>query len=536
MDTMNRGPRASWRGLPAWNRRRVLQAAGGSAAALAFGLLRPDPAAAGLRDQVSADPFTLGLASGDPTPDGVVLWTRLAIDPYADHGGMDPGTRYRVQWEVAEDDGFARVVARGEEAAVAEYAFSVHAEVVGLRPHRRHWYRFRVGSYVSEVGSTLTAPAYGSLASLRMAAASCMNYRAGYFQTMREIAEQQLDLVLFLGDYLYEYPVQQLAVGRAVPVDLPAIVVPETRTLEQYRARYVLYRSDPDLRAAHRDTPWVCTWDDHEVANDYETNAPDDLARRAAGYRAYWEHMPLRWPAVPRGADARIYRRLGWGSLLQLDVLDTRQYRDPAVAGTTPDDGPRRNPDLEMLGRAQERWLTVGLGRRRHRWNLIGQQLLFGRLNTASTPTAPVQFSGGTWDGYQASQQRVLDTVAGGLSTGRLQNVVTVGGDVHCSYVSDVRADTLDESSPVVLADLTTPSISSAQDFNPAANEARQVRRAVNPTLRWADLHCGYDLVEVGPDRMEIDVRVVDKVSRSDDPVFSGRRFEVENGRPGFVG
>lgn len=516
-------------------RRRFLAAAGGGAAGLAFAL-GPSPTAAAAPGRLTSDPFTIGVASGEPRPDAVLLWTRLAPEPLAVDAGLDPGAKYRVEWEVATDERFAKRVAHGRETATAADHFSLHVDVGRLRPGTVYWYRFRCDGYISPVGRTRTAPDPRTAPALRFGFASCMNYRAGYFQTMRDAADQDLDLMLFLGDYLYEYPVAQLAVGRQIPTDLPPEVVPQLETLEQYRLRYALYKLDPDLQAAHLAMPWVATWDDHEVANDYETDLPDDLVRRAAAYRAYWENMPLRRPQKPKGPDARIYRRISWGSTAQFDILDTRQYRDPETSlSPVPDADPeRRDPARTILGPEQERWLDESLGAERVRWNFVGQQILMARLNTASAEDQPTSFSPGTWDGYQASQQRMFDLVADRRGSGRVRNFCALGGDVHCSYVSDLISDSLDPTSPLIGIDITSPSITSAQDFDPAANERRQIRRRMNETLRWADLHCGYDICDVNAERARFDVRVVDKVSEHDSPVFTGATFTVQDGVPGF--
>ncbi|MEU8222363.1 alkaline phosphatase D family protein [Kribbella sp. NPDC048915] len=527
-------PRTSFRTLPATDRRRFLSLAGGSAAALAFSLGLPRPAAA-TSDGALPYPFTQGVASGDPVQDAVVIWTRIAPTPLLPNGGLDEGANVRVDWQVAEDARFHRVVRSGTVTTNPDTSHTVHVDVSGLRPGREYWYRFRAGSHLSEVGRTRTMPPRESMRPLRFAVASCQNWRAGYFQTMADVVDRDAELMLFVGDYLYEYPVQQLAVGRLIDPNLPAEVVPTTMTLNQYRLRYALYRTDPDLLAAHSSMPWILSWDDHEVANDYESWGTPDLDRRAAAYRAYWEFMPMRWPQPPRGADARLYRRFRHGSLAQIDVLDTRQYRDPQVAGgAAADDGPRRDPAREILGAEQEQWFTAGFGAEPVRWNLVAQQILMARLNTAADPEAPVTFAPGTWDGYQAGQQRLFDTVASSQARGTSSNFVVLSGDVHCSYVSDISADTNDPTSRVIGAEMTSTSITSAQDFNPVANEARQVRRRVNPALKWADLHCGYVLCDLNANRLHADIRAVDKVSRHDDPVFTAASFEVYNGVPGI--
>jgi len=534
MSSSSKNSQPSFRQADAHTRRRFLAAAGGGAAGLAFAL-STGTASHAAPATVKADPFTIGVASGDPRPGSVILWTRLAPEPLAVDAGLDPNATYGVRWEVAADERFRSRVASGQVWTGPEVGHSVHVEVEGLQPGREYWYRFRSGRHLSPVGRTRTAPAPDAESNVRFAFASCMNYRAGWFQTMADVVEQDPDFMMFLGDYLYEYPVQQLAVGRTIPTDLPPEVVPTLQTLEQYRLRYALYKLDPDLQAAHHAMPWVMSWDDHEVANDYETDFRDDLVRRAAAYRAYWENSPLGWPQRPAGPDARLYRRLRWGRMAQFDILDTRQYRDPeTIMSPAPDEGERRDPARTILGAEQEQWFDRGFGATPARWNFVGQQILMARLNTASAEGKPTTFSPGTWDGYQASQQRMFDTVRDGLDRGTVRNFAALGGDVHCSYVSNLQADTLDQDSPIIGTDITSPSITSAQDFNPASNEARQIRRRMNPSLQWADLHCGYDLCEVNTERAEFTVRVVDKVSQHDSPVFDGARFTVLDRVPGF--
>lgn len=515
-------------------RRRFLVAAGGGAAGLAFTLGQPGTAGATPGRGRIEYPFTLGVASGDPVPDGVVLWTRIAPRPFEPHGGMNPAETVAVTWEVATDERFARVVRRGSALARSAYSFSVHVDVRGLLPGRHYWYRFKARGHVSQTARTRTAPADSQSSPMRFAFASCMNYRAGYFQVMRDMADRDPDAVFFLGDYIYEYPVVQLPVGRQLPADLPAELVPETVTLDQYRMRHALYKSQPEVIAAHRFAPWMVMWDDHEVSNDYESDTEAELLRQAAGYRAFWEHMPLRLPQRPVGPQARMYRRLRHGSLAQFDMLDARQYRSPQLQGTIRDTPERRDPARTILGHQQESWFADGLGERPARWNIAPQGVLMAVVNTANTtdgPPAPT-YSPGNWDGYQASQQRLLDAVAAARDTDRLRNFVVLTGDVHCGYVSNLLSDTTDFGSPSIGTEFTSLSVSSAQDFDPVANQRRQIRTVVNPHMRWADLHCGYVLVDLDTERMELEFRAVDKVSKPDDPVFSLRRFTVADGVP----
>lgn len=519
--------RTSFRRLESESRRRFLALAGGGAAGLAFALRRPDPAQAETTTKINSYPFRAGVASGDPLPDSVVLWTRLITDPLDYTGGLPTTGRYRLEWQVATDERFTKIARSGTVTAFAENGYAVHVEAGGLQPSRRYWYRFRIGDHVSEPASTLTAPAPNESRALRFGFASCQNYRAGYFNAMRDAAGADLDAMLFLGDFIYEYGIVQINGGRPVS-GIPSEAQVTATDLADYRFRYGLYRSEDDLLAVSQNTPFITTWDDHELANDYESG-PLDLDRRAAAYRAFWENMPLRRPQQPRGSDARMYRRLRYGTMAQLDVLDTRQYRDPMVGATVPDEGGRRDPDLAMLGAEQEQWLLDGLGARRVRWNLLPQQLLLARLNTASGPDQPTQFSGGTWDGYQATQQRVFSHVGEALDAGRVRNFVALGGDVHRCYASTVPRDTLDPEGPTIGVEVTSPSVSSALDFDPAANERAQIRRTMNPLLAWADLHCGYGICDLDTDRMIIEVRGSDKVSVRDE-VRTLARFTVADG------
>jgi alkaline phosphatase D len=261
--------------------------------------------------KLSRDPFTLGIASGDPLPDGIILWTRLAPEPLA--GGGMLNERVDVEWVVGADEKLSRIVKRGKATASPEHAHSIHAEVRGLDPARWYWYQFRVGQYASAIGRTRTAPDSRSpLKKLSFAFASCQHYEAGYFTAYRHIVEEDIELIVHLGDYIYEGPTQQ---GRARLHNSGEIL-----TLSDYRNRYALYRSDPDLQKAHALFPWVVTWDDHEVDNNYADDKEENgaaretfMERRASAYQAYYEHMPLRRASLPQGTKLLLYRRLAFG-------------------------------------------------------------------------------------------------------------------------------------------------------------------------------------------------------------------------------
>jgi len=262
-------------------------------------------------------PFALGVASGSPRARSIVLWTRLAPLPLQG-GGMEP-VPCEVRWEIAADESFRRIVKSGAALASPERAHAVHVEVDGLDPAREYFYRFGTGDARSPTGRTRTAPAPGQGDErLRLAFASCQQFEQGYYGAHRHLADEGVDLVAFLGDYIYESSWGNDHVRKHG--------TPEPRTLADYRNRYALYRSDPNLQASHACAPWIVVWDDHEVENDYaddrsEELDPDFLARRAAAYRAYFEHMPLRASVLREGNEVRIYDRYEWGSLATIHAL-----------------------------------------------------------------------------------------------------------------------------------------------------------------------------------------------------------------------
>jgi alkaline phosphatase D len=346
------------------------------------------------RRRTLTDPFTLGVASGEPSSDGVVIWTRLAPNPLADDGlGGMPARAVDVEWEVAADERFTRVEQRGIATAAPKLAHSVHVELTGLRPGAEYFYRFRTAGHVSPAGHTRTTPAPGSLAPLTMCFASCSNYEQGLFTAYRRLAEEQPDLVVHLGDYQYEY-----AAGTTMMPDgtVREHVGPETVTLANYRQRYAQYKTDPDLQAAHAAAPWLAVFDDHELADNWADETPERPQpafrnRRAAALRAYYENMPLRRSSMPRGINMQLYRRMHWGDLATFHMLDTRQYRADQACGdkSKSDCAERRDVTRSMLGPRQERWLLNGFQRSRARWDLLGQQARAAhRRGTGACPSA----------------------------------------------------------------------------------------------------------------------------------------------------
>ncbi len=475
------------------------------------------------------DPFTLGIASGDPWPTGVVLWTRLVPEPLAadGRGGM-PRRAVPVDWQVATDPAFRSLVRAGTEAALPERVHALHVEVDGLDPGAEYFYRFRAGPYLSPVGRTRTAPSpLWVPAKARLAVASCANFTDGWYTAYRRIAEEDPDLVLFLGDYIYEYAARAGARVRDV-------LGPATTTLDTYRFRYSQYKRDPDLRAAHEAAPWVVVLDDHEVQNDWAADVAEDgtpraafLARRAAAFEAYYEHMPLRRGSVPSGARMQLYRRLDWGRLAAFHVLDTRQYRSTLTCGQPSCDRARKDPRRTITGAEQERWLLHGLATSPATWQVLAQQVIFTYFDRAAGPAT--NFSGGDWNAYVASRDRVI----GGMVRLHVRNPVVVTGDAHMHLASDLKTDFLDPGSRTVGSEFVGTSISSDGD---GRDQDEGWRRAIasSPHIRFQSSRRGYLRCDLSGAQWRTDLRVLPYVSRPGAPVETAASFAIEDGRPGM--
>ena len=479
------------------------------------------------RDQ----PFTLGVASGYPTPDSVVLWTRLAPQPLAPGGGMAQDIAVAVTWEVASDEAMRNVVSRGVEYATAQWAHSVHAEPTGLMPATDYWYRFTAGGVRSVVGHTRTAPASGNdNARLRLAVASCQQYEHGYYVAYRHMLDDDLDLVVHVGDYIYEGSWGGPGVRRHNG--------PEIFTLDDYRARHALYRTDTDLQAAHAAYPWLVAWDDHEVENDYagEVSEEDDpvdwfLARRAAAYRAFYEHMPLPRRAVPFGAQMRLFAQRSFGQLANLVVLDTRQYRSP-LACTQPARRGSRSANCEelydaartKLGVVQEQWLLRQMSQSRARWNLFAQGTVMAYVDEQAGPGELFWNDG--WNGYHAARRRFMD----GLAATGVRNPLVLSGDIHAFIVSDLHREPADRSSPVIATELVTTSISSQALPQKLLDE----RRPENPNVKFANSERrGYLRLDLTRERMHAELVSMESVTQRDAARFVQASFVVEDGKAG---
>ena len=466
-------------------------------------------------------PFTLGIASGDPLANGVVIWTRLAPDPL-EGGGMAPEP-YRVRWEVASDPAMRQVVRRGTARARAEHAHSVHVDVRGLRPGREYWYRFEVDGHLSEVGRTQTAPAHDRRPeALVFGLVSCQRYNAGFYTAYDDLVAADPDLVVHVGDYIYESP------GGGVRVD----PLPESITLDQYRNRYALYKQDPALVAAHQAAPWLFTWDDHEVENNHAglvpevgSSTPDPAAfraRRAAAYKAYWEHMPFRRRA-PRGPDFRIHRRTQWGRLADIFVLDTRQFRADQCGEVGARCDPAEDESREMLGAAQQRWLARGLRRTRADWAVLAQQVVFSQMDFVPGPAEIYNLD--QWDGYRAARERVLAA----MRDRHPHDNIVLTGDIHASGVADVLADYDDPTSAKMGAEFVGTSVSSKGSDLLAAVVPGVL--AENEHIKWADTSKrGWVKHTVTADEWRADYRHVDDATVEGSPVQTATSWVVPRG------
>lgn len=486
--------------------------------------------------------FKLGVASGDPWPDGIVLWTRLVRDALAADGGMGE-TPVEVIWELARDERFQDIARTGVTLAMPELGHSVHVEVGGLEPGRAYWYRFRSGGDESPTGRTRTAPALGQqVPRLRFAAAACQHWMYGNWAAYRRMAEEDLDFVLHLGDYIYEAPSSSAAAAkqkvRDVPFDVP-------KTLADYRLMHSWYKTDPAIQQAHAACPWIAIWDDHDVENDYAGNhAPARpptaafLRQRAAAYQAYWEHMPLRSAQRPLGPDAQLYRRLAFGDLVDLVMLDERQYRSPLAC---PPPAPKldRNhlvsagecadafdPQRTMLGLDQEAWLARCLAEpARARWLLLGQQLMFSPFERKRGSGTGFDTDG--WGGYAAAHQRIIDLIAARPN----RDTVVLGGDIHGFVASNVPARRQELRSNPVSAHIVCGAISSR--LGDHRNYVASLPE--NPHIQFVDAERhGYTRCTFTRDSASFEFRAVDDVRDPASGIATLAAYETKWGIAGL--
>lgn len=532
-------------GQPSFERREYLQKVGSVAVLSSVGSAGVAQGQNDTTDKETVsfneDPFTLGIASGDPLPTAVVIWTRLAPEPFESDGGM-PNHQVPVQWRVATDEQMNNVVKRGTAHARPEYAHSVHCDVKGLEPNTEYYYQFEVSSnYSTSIGATKTAPTTGqNVDEFTLAFASCQHYPTGYYTAYQHMAEQDLDLVIHLGDYIYEGEGQgpeTLDRGHEPPR--------ETESLDDYRIRYAQYKTDSNLQAAHAAFPWIVTWDDHEVVNDYadddHSSAPPEefLQRRADAYQAFWEHLPLRAERMPDGPDLPLYRRFTFGELAEFNVLDTRQYRDEIIYGEDeePTDGyypSSLNSDRTILGDEQERWLLDGLDDSTAQWNVLAQQVIFAAMDTDPDPDTVSymdQNKTDKWNGYKPNRDRLLDF----MTEQPELNPIVLTGDIHENYVFNIKSDFADSNSETVGTEFVGTSISSFGDGSGGGHRSDQTvyEDEDEPYQKFFNDDRGYVHCTITPDQWKTDFHVVSTVEEPAAPVNTLASFITEAGNPG---
>jgi alkaline phosphatase D len=527
-----------------FSRRHFVGGAGAAFTAIAAPIAAPALIrTAGAQSWRAGNPFSLGVASGAPRPDGFVLWTRLAPEPLSSNpetpGGMS-GADVTLRYEIASDPGLTKIVRRGSAIAEQAFAYSVHLDVAGLEPGPSYCYRFLSGDAVSPTGHAMTLPAPGSApAKLRFGFVSCSNYEHGYFSAYRHLNAEHPEFVLFLGDYIYETIEQYRPIVRRHSEGI------EAATLPTYRNRYAQYRLDADLQGLDAQVPAIVTWDDHEVQNDYAdkwSETFDDpaqfLIRRAAAYQAFYEHMPVR-PIIsrPNGPLMRVYDRFTLGDLIEISVIDGRQYRSRQACYRPPYRGgghletnascpERLEAGRTMLGFGQEAWLYAGLAHSKARWNLIAQDVLMAQLRRKRDGIDA--FWTDDWNGYPANRARLLHHIY----DAKVSNPVVISGDIHSFFANDLKLDFDDESSPVVASEFVGSSISS---YGPPYDA---IAKALpdNPHVHFFDSRQrGYVVVDVMPDTMQVQMRTVSDAHDPKATISTFKTFAVEGGRPGVV-
>ena len=474
---------------------------------------------------LTSDPFTLGVASGDPTDQSVILWTRLAIDSL--NGGGMPAKDIEVLWEVSSTDAFDDIVSSGLVTAEERFGHAVHIDVPLSTGESIVFYRFRIGDYVSPIGKTRLSSPSGSTTPIKVAAVSCQNYTDGFYNAYADLVEQSPDLVTFLGDYIYES-----GVGTLDATTVRLHNSDEIKDLVAYRNRYALYRSDPLLQAAHAVCPWVITWDDHEVENNYANLTPQDsadaeghAARRAVAYQAWWEHMPVRL-SPPTDESLTIYRQFSWGDLLNLLVVDGRQYRDDqacgdAVLSTQPACDEALDPARTMLGAEQEKWFSENINDTTKVWNVMANQTVMTDIRLGAAVLNYDQ-----WDGYAPDRNRILsDVVDQGV-----ENFVVLTGDIHLAGVGQLTID----SNPTTAmgAEFVSTSISSSGNVS---TDTEGLLIALPNIIDAETSHRGYTLHTLTANDWTAEYRIVENNLVEDSSTSVWKTFKVMAGSPAIT-
>jgi len=484
-------------------------------------------------------PFQLGVASGEPAPDGFVIWTRLAPDPLSPGYGM-PTAAVGVEWQVASDEYMRDIVARGTAFARPELGHAVHVEIGALQPNRPYWYRFIVGRERSAIGRSRTTPAIGQpLDKLRFAVAGCQNYEEGYYTAHRFLAGEEADFVYCYGDYIYEYRGNRFRNWSEGPVEVVRPHVgQEIYTIDDYRRRYAQCKMDVDLQAAHAAAPWLMSWDDHEIDNNWVGSVDQDGTpppvfnlRRQMAAQAYYEHMPFRASALPVGPAMQLYRQAQFGDLLDFNLLDTRQYRTDQ-----PCDDKWGAPCLEigrdnaeMLGRRQESWLFDKLGTSRSRWQALAQQVMMMDLDRMPGPEQTENLD--SWAGYRVPRNRVLEQI----SSLNLDSVVVLTGDEHQNYAGELHLDGKRPGDRPIATEFVATSISSGGDGEDQRESTKAIQQE-NPCLKWHNSRRGYIICDVDSKRWQTEFKTVDRVSERAGKLQTRKRMTVEHGAPGSLG
>jgi alkaline phosphatase D len=482
------------------------------------------------RPRLVDNPFQLGIASGDPTASAITLWTRIAPRPLEPEGGMN-GQRTVVSWELADDDTFTKIVQRGRATSAPELGYSVHADIEGLSPDRWYYYRFMVGDAVSAVGRTRTSPADGATTPLRLGVVGCQHYEQGLYTAYQHIAREELDIITHTGDYIYETAAIEGRVRRHANN--------EAITLEQYRMRYAQYKTDEHLQAAHARFPWILTWDDHEVDNNYAGLVGENVmeseeqmrTRRAAAYQAYWEHQPVRVPRAKSWSDLSIIRSLNWGALARFWVLDTRQFRSDQACGDgikTVPCGDWNDPSRTLMGDAQEKWFVNGIAQSKSRWQAVVNQVMMAPFD--DMPGEQVRVSMDQWSGYPVARDRLLSAI-GKHAPNR---TVVMTGDIHSAWVNELRSSFSKPGAPAIAAEFVGTSITSAGDGSDRAGNVNERTLPENPHVKWQNSRRGYIACEVTQDEWKANYRTVQYVSKPGAPLVNASSWKVKWGKPGI--
>jgi alkaline phosphatase D len=500
-----------------------------------------------------------GVASGDPQSDSIVLWTRI---PNAARQGLGHSATLSVRYQVAKDPGFASnsVVLTGEVPTGAYRDYTVKVRAEGLEPYTTYYYRFLVGSdYVSVIGRTKTAPAPGDRTkNIKFAYVSCQKFTDGYYPAYAHLAQEDVDFCVHLGDHIYEQEVGRH--GQGDPLDGRVM-----ETLDDFRAKWRYYLSDPHWREVRRLFPWIDLWDDHEIFNDYAGSRDryHKAARVAAGYQAFEEYIPTISNLIlsPDGIPSmKVYRTYRFGDLIELFVTDQRQYRTPIpcngkyAAHQCPE---ARSPAHTMLGREQKAWFKDVLGASRATWKIHASQVMLSPMRLISYVKGVAEqtsqrvaqaFMGGKmvedrgvyltldqWDGYPAEREELFSF----LHQSHIDNYTVITGDIHSAFQSELRLDPVRNAGPVVGCELVTTSISSetnGRSLGPLAGFATWLVRRSNPDLKWSDLvNNGYAVLDVSQDGIGIRHMAVNSVWNPKSQAFIAREAKIAASRPGFA-